>query len=159
MTVYKQIVNSVHWVIISSAHFFLFSLYESDKMVYNILYLKKEALPVNCMKCGVEVPETQVFCDHCLQVMEKYPVKPDTHVHLPKRSVSVDPAKKPSKKKRAPTQEEVLSSLRLRVLRLRLAVVVLIFLVCVLGGMLGLNLYQQYTQPVTGRNYTIDTTR
>ena len=114
---------------------------------------------MNCMKCGVEVPETQVFCDHCLQVMEKYPIKPDSHVHLPKRSVSVDPAKKPAKKKRAPTQEEILAALKVRVRRLRLVVVVLIFLVCILGGMLGLNLYQQYTQPITGFNYTIDTTR
>lgn len=112
---------------------------------------------LNCMKCGVEVPEPQVFCDHCLQVMEKYPVKPDAHVHLPKRTVSLDPGKKPVKKKRAPTQEEVLAGLKLQVLRLRLAVVILVFVACLLGGMLGLNLYQQYSQPVTGRNYTIDT--
>ena len=41
---------------------------------------------MNCMKCGVEIPEQQVFCDHCLQIMEQYPVKPDAHIHLPKRA-------------------------------------------------------------------------
>ena len=33
-----------------------------------------------------------------------------------------------------------------------------LFLLCLLGGYLGINLYQQYTQPETGRNYTIDIT-
>lgn len=111
-----------------------------------------------CMKCGVEIPEHQVFCDHCLEVMEQYPVKPDTHIHLPKRASSLEPTKKTGKKKRALTQEELLSALKMRILRLRLAVVVLIFLACVLGGFLAMNLYQQYSQPATGKNYTIDVT-
>lgn len=113
---------------------------------------------VNCMKCGVEIPETQVFCDHCLAIMDAYPVKPDSHVHLPKRPDMTEPAKKPSKKKRIPTQEELIDSLRNKVLRLRLLVVILLFLMCLLGGYLGITLYQQHDTPLTGRNYTIDTT-
>lgn len=113
---------------------------------------------MNCIKCGVEIPEHQVFCDHCQAVMAQYPVKPDAHIHLPKRAASVEPAKKPGKKKRTLTQEELVSSLKLRVLRLRLAVVVLVFVLCVLGGLFAMNLYQQYHEPVTGKNYTIDTT-
>lgn len=38
---------------------------------------------MNCMKCGREIPVGQVFCDGCLKVMETYPVKPDTAIHLP----------------------------------------------------------------------------
>ena len=38
-----------------------------------------------CMKCGKEVKENQVFCDACLVIMEKYPVKPGTHIQLPHR--------------------------------------------------------------------------
>ena len=113
---------------------------------------------MNCMKCGAEMPEGQVFCDHCLAVMEQYPVKPTAHIHLPKRAADPEPAKKPGKKKRALTPEEVISSLKLRILRLRLIVVILIFLVCLISGFLALNLYQQYHEPITGKNYTIDTT-
>lgn len=112
---------------------------------------------MNCMKCGVEIPEQQVFCEHCLEVMAQYPVKPDAHIHLPKRALNVEPAKKPAKKKRALTQEELISSLKLRVLRMRLMVVVLIFLLCVVSGLFAINLYQQYSEPIAGKNYTIDT--
>ena len=113
---------------------------------------------MNCMKCGVEIREQQVFCDHCLEVMQQYPVKPDVHIHLPKRASAAELPKKPGRKKRTLTPEEVISSLKLRVLRLRLVVVILIFVVCLLSGFLALNLYQQYTEPVAGKNYTIDIT-
>ena len=113
---------------------------------------------MNCLKCGVEVPEPQVFCDHCLEVMSAYPVKPDAHVHLPKRSLAPEAPKKSGKKKRAQTPEEIISGLKLRILRMRLVIVVLVFLLCVVSGLFAMNLYQQYTSPNTGRNYTIDTT-
>ena len=113
---------------------------------------------MNCMKCGVEIPEQQVFCDHCLQIMGQYPVKSDVHIQLPKRSSAVEAVKKPGKKKRSLSQEELISSLTMRVLRLRLTVVVLIFLLLVSCGLFAINLYQQYNEPVIGKNYTIDTT-
>ena len=113
---------------------------------------------MNCMKCGVQIGEDQVFCDHCLGVMDQYPVKPDAHIHLPKRALSSEPAKKPGKKKRNPSQEEIISSLRLKVLRLRLLAVILAFVVCVLGSFLAMDLYEEYTSRFTGRNYRIDIT-
>ena len=112
---------------------------------------------MNCMKCGAEIPETQVFCDHCLEVMEDYPIKPGTHIHLPKRANEEDAIKRPVKKKRTPTPEEQISALRMKVLRLRLTAVILAFLFCAASCFLGLKLYQEYAQPETGRNYTIDT--
>lgn len=112
---------------------------------------------MNCMKCGTEVPENQVFCDHCLAVMEDYPIKPGTHIHLPKREDASEAAKRPAKKKRTPTPEEQLSALRMKVLRLRLLAVILAFLFCVATGLLGLKLYEDHIAPQTGRNYTIDT--
>ena len=111
-----------------------------------------------CMKCGVEIPEDHVFCDHCLEVMKQYPIKPDVHVHLPKRSPVEEAPKKASKKKRSLTQEELLAATKMKVLRLRLAVAVLAFLLCVVSAFLALNLYQQYIPQDTGRNYTIDLT-
>lgn len=113
---------------------------------------------MNCMKCGTEIPDTQVFCDHCLEVMEAYPVQADVHVHLPKRAPVEEVAKKPTKKKRTLTPDEIIASLKLKVLRLRLWIVVLLFLLCLLGGFLGISIYQQYVQPETGFNYTIDVT-
>ena len=113
---------------------------------------------MNCMKCGAEAPEGQVFCDHCLSVMEQYPVKPGAHIHLPKRTETPEPAKKPSKKKRTPPPEEQITALKQKVKRLRLLAVVLVFVICVVSSYLGLTLYQQYVSSAPGRNYTIDIT-
>lgn len=111
---------------------------------------------MNCMKCGTQIPETQVFCDHCLSVMAQYPVKPGTHIHLPKRATDVEVSKKPVKKKRTPTPEEQIAALRQKVLRLRLIAVILAFVICVVSGFLALKLHED-TTPTTGQNYTIDT--
>ena len=113
---------------------------------------------MNCMKCGVEIPETQVFCDHCLALMEQCPVRPGVHVHLPKRAKNIEPPKKAAKKKRPHSPEEQLSALNIKVLRLRLLAVILAFLLCVVSAFLVLELYEDYMTPdTTGRNYTIDT--
>lgn len=113
---------------------------------------------MTCMKCGIQIPDNQVFCDHCLSVMEHYPIKPGIHIHLPKRDQEQEVPKRPVKKRRVLTPEEQLSSLRMKVLRLRLLVVILVFVICVVTGFLGLKLYEEYTTPQTGRNYTIDVT-
>lgn len=41
---------------------------------------------MNCLKCGKETAETQVFCEDCLRTMDNYPIKPGTPVHIPKRA-------------------------------------------------------------------------
>ena len=114
---------------------------------------------MNCMKCGVEIPENQVFCDHCLSEMESFPIKPGTHIHLPKQALTTDAPRKAPKKKRSLSQEEQLSALRLKVQRLRLVAAVLAFLLC-LVSVLFLYKLQRPTSgsgSATGRNYTIDT--
>lgn len=40
---------------------------------------------MNCMKCGQETVDEHVFCEKCLAVMEKYPVRPGAVVMLPRR--------------------------------------------------------------------------
>ena len=112
---------------------------------------------MTCMKCGVDIPEGQVFCDHCLSVMEEYPVKPSTRIHLPKRAFAEEEQKKPGKKKRTLSPEEQIAALRLKVRRLRLAAVVLVFILCIVTGFLVLKIYSDFTTPETGRNYNIDT--
>ena len=112
---------------------------------------------MTCLKCGVDVPEGQVFCEHCLSVMKEYPVKPGAHIHLPKRALTEEEPKKPGKKKRVPSPEEQIAALRLKVHRLRVAAVILVFILCIVTGFLALKIYSDFTTPETGRNYTIDT--
>ena len=112
---------------------------------------------MDCLRCGTQTPENQVFCDHCLSVMARSPVKPGTPVNLPKRVLTADAPKKTAKKKRTPSSEEQISALRLKVLRLRLVVAILVLLLCLSGFFLVRSLVQDYTTPETGRNYTIDT--
>lgn len=111
---------------------------------------------MNCMKCGVEIQEGQVFCDHCLSVMAQHPVRPGTHIHLPKRALAAAAPKKAVKKKRVPSPEEQIATLKLKVLRLRLTAAILAFLFCVASGFLAMKVIQGSAEPTTGRNYTVD---
>ena len=83
---------------------------------------------MNCIKCGTNVPENQVFCDTCLADMEKYPVKPDVTVVLPqRRDASV--SKKKSRKRTVPAEEQLRRvKYRLRLAHLTLTVVFICFL-------------------------------
>ena len=38
---------------------------------------------MNCLKCGRELKEGQVFCDNCLESMEQEPIKINTPVLIP----------------------------------------------------------------------------
>lgn len=60
-----------------------------------------------CMKCGKEIPEKQAFCDSCLAVMDKFPVKPETRVLLPKHTVPAAVKKAPARKKVVSTEERL----------------------------------------------------
>lgn len=82
------------------------------------------------MKCGKELKTEQTFCQHCLDVMDSYPVKPDVHIQLPNRSAAAQ--QKRSGKKRPPASaEEQIGILRNRVHALVLLVLTLIMLLCV----------------------------
>ena len=90
---------------------------------------------MKCTKCGRETPSEGVFCDSCLESMEKYPIKPGTSVHLPKKKAVVVP-KKASRRVRATTAEELVVHMRktIRVLAVMLALCLL--LLSVAGGIL-----------------------
>ena len=59
-----------------------------------------------CLKCGTEIDESQVFCDECLEIMKKYPVKPATAIQLPRRGESTPVKKTYVKRRQPPSQEE-----------------------------------------------------
>ena len=61
---------------------------------------------MNCMKCGVELKNSGVFCPECLAVMEKYPVNPNVLVKLPNR-ITAAPAKKKKRAKVLKPEEQV----------------------------------------------------
>ena len=79
---------------------------------------------MNCMKCGRETAGPEVFCEKCLAAIARYPVKPGTAVHLPKRNIDAPRVRK----KRPPTREEVIASLRNKLRRRKLAILILVLL-------------------------------
>ena len=113
---------------------------------------------MNCMKCGREIPADQVFCDGCLKVMEKYPVKPDTAIQLPRRSIQAGPKKQTSRKRQLSPEEQVVQ-LRKLCRRLLLCVIVLILLLAGAAAIIFLQANEEPVQLPIGRNYTIDTTQ
>ena len=89
---------------------------------------------MGCLKCGREVPENQLFCESCLEVMKNYPVKPNTAIQLPHRDSAAPFKKTPAKRRQAPTAEEKLHAAK-RFLR-RILILWLVTL-----GLLILSLY------------------
>ena len=107
---------------------------------------------MNCLKCGREVTDPQVFCDGCLDVMARYPVKAGVAVHLPSRSLNPNYA--PAAKKRPPSAEELLAKVRRDNKRLRRWVVLLS--VAIVLGAIAVIAYK-FRAPLIeniGRNYT-----
>lgn len=108
---------------------------------------------MNCMKCGREVQAEQVFCQSCLADMEKYPVKPDTVILLPKRPAH-QAAKRAAPKKRFRNPEEQISHLR-RVIRwLVIAVIVLILTLAIVSAVSIHIIGQEDVASYIGRNYS-----
>ena len=63
-------------------------------------------MTMNCVKCGRETEENQVFCHVCMDAAEKYPVNPTTVVHIPVRKPDEEIRRRASKKKLPPTISE-----------------------------------------------------
>ena len=61
---------------------------------------------MNCMKCGVEMKNSGVFCEDCLADMAKYPVNPNVVVKIPYRS-TVIPIKKKRRYKAVKPEDQI----------------------------------------------------
>lgn len=61
---------------------------------------------MNCMKCGVELKNSGVFCEDCLADMKKYPVNPNATVHIPYRPAPAQ-TKKVKKAKTVKPDEQI----------------------------------------------------
>ena len=112
-----------------------------------------------CLKCGNETENEQVFCKHCLEVMDKYPVKPGTHVQLPRRN-NVVVSKKQSRRRNLTAEDQVV---HYKVM-VRTLIALLGTVSVVLGIFIGLYLNNQKEpvmteEPPIGQNYTVDSTQ
>lgn len=67
---------------------------------------------MNCMKCGREVEDGQVFCAECLAVMAKYPVKPGIAIQIPQRKTTPAQKKAYVKRRQPPKPEEKIRSVK-----------------------------------------------
>ena len=113
---------------------------------------------MNCMKCGREIEDSQIFCPKCLEIMEKYPVKTDVVIKIP---VQPDPSAKkaqPRKKVRTPEEQVLLLKRRNRWLT---ATVCFLLAVSVALAFLSIDVLRQLDiQRLLGQNYsTVEPTR
>lgn len=107
---------------------------------------------MNCIKCAREIPEDQVFCPSCMELMAQHPVKSDVVVVLPHR-VSALP-KKATPRKRARTAEEEVQRLKRRNRQL-ISLVSLLLVLSVLLAFLSVgSLRQLDMQKFLGQNYS-----
>ena len=107
---------------------------------------------MNCMKCGREIEETQVFCPECLTEMEKYPVKPGTVVQLPTRSTAA-PVRKPARRRPQPNPEEQVKLLKKRVWFLRALLALTMALLITATGFLIWRMNIEDVKILPGQNY------
>ena len=107
---------------------------------------------MNCVKCGRETTEGRVFCDLCLEAMEKYPVDPRTAVYIPRRTEE-EPKKTAQRKKPVLTPSEQVLRLKRKLLRTRIALAALLLLCGALCFVVGRTVQELDFQRLLGQNY------
>lgn len=108
-----------------------------------------------CLKCGKKTEDRAVFCSECLAVMEQYPVKPGTVVHIPRRPPRSETKELDTFDQSA--QTELISHQRGMIRWLTAMIAVLSLLLVVTAMLLIHTLDNQQTLPAIGRNYTTST--
>ena len=104
---------------------------------------------MQCLRCGRETEEEHVFCFLCAAVMMKHPVKPNTVVTIPERSVrSRNP--QPRRQQR---QEEETEQLQRTIMQLRLWVCMLMAALMLCVGVLTWQELTREEKPAIGQNY------
>lgn len=105
---------------------------------------------MNCLKCGREAAEDQVFCQDCLLVMQRYPVRPGTPVILSRRSES--PAVRKPVRRRGVSPEEQVRSLRMRIRILSVLLIAALLASALLAVPAWQHLFGERLRP--GQNYS-----
>ena len=100
-----------------------------------------------CLRCGRETEDEHVFCFLCEAVMMKHPVKPNTVVTIPERSVR-------SRNPQPRRQEEDNEQLHRTIMQLRLWVCLLMAALMLCVGALTWQELTREEKPAIGQNYT-----
>lgn len=104
---------------------------------------------MNCMKCGREVKEGQVFCDECLEGMEQEPININTPVRIP-----VQPKDAPSHRRPILNPEEEVKRLE----KINQNLILFLTLTTVAMFLFASGLFYQEVLDVVddlGRNYSV----
>lgn len=104
---------------------------------------------MNCLRCGNEIPEGQMFCEGCREYMEQDPVPQDAVVQIPRR----EEWERRANRKVTLSTDEMLELSRRKVKRLRALTILLLLL---LGFSIGSNVYllEKNRKPAVGQNYS-----
>ena len=107
-----------------------------------------------CIKCGRDTENQQYFCESCQEVMQRYPVKPNIAIQLPKHPVSQEPVKR---RRRRLFPEETIEHLRSAVRWEAATIVVLLIALILVSSMLAWEWLQPDDHNVRdfGQNYTV----
>lgn len=106
---------------------------------------------MNCMKCGRETETEQIFCESCLEEMEKYPVKPDTVVQIPNRTGG--PGSRKTFQRRM-TAEEHVTILERRCRRLFITWIVTVLMLAGMAIGAGVKISELDVKRFIGQNYS-----
>ena len=104
---------------------------------------------MNCLKCGRELKEGQVFCDTCLESMEREPIKINTPVMIP-----AQPKITPSHRRPIVNPEEELKRLE----KTNQNLILWLILTSIAAALFAFGLYHQEFLEVVdnlGRNYHV----
>lgn len=107
---------------------------------------------MNCMKCGREIEAEQVFCRHCLEDMEKYPVRPGVAIQLPYRPGET--VRKPAPRKRTHSPEERIAQLKRWVRNLAICLVVSILALVLVTVGASMVIDELELRNLIGKNYS-----
>ncbi len=105
-----------------------------------------------CLKCGKEIGEKAVFCDACLQEMEKYPVKPDAKIFLPRTSAP-SVVKKATPRRKVPSAEERISRMKKSIQLLSIVLAVTLMALVLSVALLIESVSTEAPQDAIGQNY------
>ena len=102
---------------------------------------------MQCLKCGRDTADGQVFCAACAEAMEQYPIRPGTPVTIPTRP------KRAPRPTQQPKAEEQLVKVRARLRRMRICVGALLLALIASLSALGYTLWNQDEGFSIGQNY------
>ena len=105
---------------------------------------------MSCMKCGRDVEAGQIFCENCLEEMEKYPVKPETVVLIPTRTAGHGVKKQHQRRQ---TPEEQIAALEKRCKRLMITLLISWLLLAGVSVIAGISIYELDVHQWLGQNY------